>query len=152
MGPAQARTYQKQIPTAPNGYGPQRAQGVPTIPNQDTGPYFRAISPKMWAGTDGWRFQNPSAVGAGYVNQYANDPDGNRMIGAERELLRYPRLRRALPSELTAVQVGMGGDYQGLGQQPREAIATAASTIVARQGNQVVGGNTTAFMPPPDKF
>lgn len=164
MGPAQASlyyrktgsiAYHKQIPTAPSGYGPAKSQGVPLIKNPDTGPYFRAITPKSQGSN--WALQNPTGVGLGYnkpgMNANGNDPDGQAGIGAERELVRYGRPRgRSFVNYAPGDGPGVNGPYHGLGLQPREALPTARTAIVARTGNQVVGGNIHAFMPPPDKY
>lgn len=153
MGPAQSSAYRKQQPVSPNGYGPQKAQGVPMTSAPDTGPYFRAVYAKMWANGDrvSWALQNPTATGLG-LTQTSNDPDGQLLLGAERELYTQSRFDSRIVSGRTDVQEGMGGPYHGLGKQPREALPTAVCTKVARTGPSVVGGNCYAFLPPPDKF
>ena len=160
MGPAQASIhwfkptstkYSKQIPTAASGYGPIRAAGYPAIPNPDTGPYFRAIYPHD-AGYN-WGRQNPVARGLGY-NQAGNSTGTQTPpYGAERELINYGRpAARVYANYAPGDGPGISGPSKGLGLQPREAIPTARHTIVAQVGYNVTGGNTHAFMPPPDKF
>ena len=156
MGPAQKAMQErnqphKLLPVASNGYGPATADGSPTLAAPDTAAYFRATSPKG-PGSVVWAIQNPEAAGMGY-KQVANDPDGSLSVQAERALVRYGRLRpRGVDWKVPEEAPGLGGPYQGLGYQPKEAVPTARHTIVARQAAQVSGGNTHAFMPPPDKF
>ena len=157
MGPAQKAMQErnqphKLLPVASNGYGPQTADGSPMQSAPDTASYFRATSPKG-PGAEVYGLSHPEAVGMGY-RQSSTEPQGSGSPStASRVYRNYGRQRARLPDILTAKQApGLGGQYAGPGQEPREALPTARHTIVARQAAQVSGGNTHAFMPPPDKF
>ena len=156
MGPAQKSMQEREhnhklLPTASNGYGPATADGSPTLAAPDTASYFRATSPK--SGADVYAMSHPEAVGMGY-RQGSTEPQGSGSTStASRVYRNYGRQRpRGVDWKVVEEAPGLGGEYRGPGQEPREALPTARHTIVARQAAQVSGGNTHAFMPPPDKF